>query len=474
MPSQKPQNRLSGANTTLDNLPFTRSAQGPQNALQAHQRDGVLWLTKQGNERALLADEVGLGKTATLIVSIQLLLDSEELPFAGRHPLSRVLWVTDVSLIDQTLDEFGLFAPGMVVMTATAKEIASSRWQQEMRRLGPADVLIVGYESATARQAWLGTHDFSMLVLDEIGKLRGGGKTWEAIRGFQTVATRRVVGVTATPLENEPRELHRILAAIGTPGLWNTREFEDLVEWEQFVDPRTGAVSRRPLGWLNDSAAAEVRAFLSGCMLRRTAEEVGLPLPQNATAEPVEWVPLNEEQRAAYDAARRLAQPAATFHARQKAGLTAPESSAVLDRLVEILQEKNRPAIVFSEYLDLLDRIEQRLTGAGITWATVSGEAKDAARASALERFRTGEAQVLIGNVVLERGLNLQHCNLLISVGSSWNPAREAQREGRIRRLGSAHKTYEHVTLMPATSLHGAQSAVLQRKRAIAVNVGLS
>jgi hypothetical protein len=71
---------------------------------------------------------------------------------------------------------------------------------------------------------------------------------------------------------------------------------------------------------------------------------------------------------------------------------------------------------------------------------------------------------VLLGSRVLERGLNLQHCRLLISLDPSWNPARERQREGRIRRIGSQHPTYEHIVLLPDTALTGIKMSKLARK----------
>lgn len=141
---------------------------------------------------------------------------------------------------------------------------------------------------------------------------------------------------------------------------------------------------------------------------------------------------------------------------------------------MQLLRERgDQQAIVFSEYVDLLSEIADRLERADLTHVVIQGSVKDKDRQAAVETFTSEQARVLVGNVVLERGLNLQNCNLLISVGTSWNPAREAQREGRIRRAGSPHQTYEHITLMPATQLSEAQWSILSRKREHAVSVGL-
>lgn len=73
--------------------------------------------------------------------------------------------------------------------------------------------------------------------------------------------------------------------------------------------------------------------------------------------------------------------------------------------------------------------------------------------------------RVLLGSRVLERGLNIQCASALYTLGSSWNPGREAQREGRIRRIGSPHATYEHVTFLMDHPHERRKWAQLRRKR---------
>ena len=80
---------------------------------------------------------------------------------------------------------------------------------------------------------------------------------------------------------------------------------------------------------------------------------------------------------------------------------------------------------------------------------------------------------MLIGSKVLERGLNLQHCRVLLSLDSSWNPAREAQRTGRICRIGSPHASVEHVTFLGDTPVTRRKVEQLHNRRAMAEAVGL-
>lgn len=458
--------------------PSRRPSKTGSPRLKAHQKAGVTWLLKDGHEKALVADEVGLGKTAMVIETVSRLLPAGELPHTGRSRLARVLWLTDATLIPQTMAELSRFGPRLSAVKAARRELESVRWQRALREQYPTgfDVLVMSYDLAHSRRNFLSpAHSFSMLVLDEAGNLRGGGEQWKTVSALAK-ATPRVVGMTATPMENHPVELFNVLAAIDTPDLWPRGVFEgDFVRWEiKYTDPVTGRQTRKPEDWASAEHAAQVRDYLDQVMLRRTGKDARLKLPKNVTEEPVIWVAPSAEQQEAYDKAARNRNSARAFHGQQKAGLSTGESSAILDKLIELLAERgDQQAIVFSEYRDLLTEIGERLDAAAITWTVVHGDAKDEKRQEAVEEFTSGAARVLIGNVVLERGLNLQNCNLLISVGSSWNPAREAQREGRIRRAWSAHESYEHVTLMPNTQLSEAQWTILAKKRESVKSAGL-
>ncbi|WP_425460868.1 C-terminal helicase domain-containing protein [Lapillicoccus jejuensis] len=86
-------------------------------------------------------------------------------------------------------------------------------------------------------------------------------------------------------------------------------------------------------------------------------------------------------------------------------------------------------------------------------------------RDDAVERFRDDpNLPLLLGSRVLEYGLNLQFANTLISVGVSYNPARERQREGRLRRIGSPHRTIRHWVVLPDTPQTRSQLETLDRK----------
>lgn len=440
--------------------------------LNPHQEDGVLWL--QDRRRSVLADDVGLGKTATVLAHIGDLLDAGELAFRGRNPLFRVLWLTDTNLVDQAVSEINTFLPEATAFTIDhpgLKNTAKGRAVLSDVFGGKADFLVMGHEMAHSRHSWLDHFEPAMLVIDEASKLRGGGVVHKSITGISK-RTPRVVSITATLIENHPMELWNILSATDLPDLWPKRVFEsDFVTWREVQIDATGRTSREPFDW-QTNCLADVREYLAENVLRRTADEVGLPLPVRV-GEAVRWVALSGAQASAYDASE--GEGRRKFKALEGAILDFSEGSPLVDDLLaELAVRGNDQAIVYSGRLDMMNAIADAFDRVGITFARIQGETSKSDRVAAVEAHRLGEVRVLLGTEVLERGLNLQHCRVLISIDSSWNPAREHQREGRICRIGSPHHSYEHLTLRPDTPLSKAQAGTLDRKIDVARQVGLA
>src|SRR5206468_280523 len=69
---------------------------------------------------------------------------------------------------------------------------------------------------------------------------------------------------------------------------------------------------------------------------------------------------------------------------------------------------------------------------------------------------------ILIATGLLSEGLNLQDATRVVHYDLPWSPARLAQRDGRVDRLGSPHTRVETVTFLPPPALEGAL-AVEQR-----------
>ena len=124
------------------------------------------------------------------------------------------------------------------------------------------------------------------------------------------------------------------------------------------------------------------------------------------------------------------------------------EESTVTDALLGRLTGFRGRSVVFSEYVGLLSHVAAALLAAGREAYVVSGTTPPKDRVASLTAWCSSPGAVLLGTKVLEVGLNLQAAGQLFSLGSSWNPAREIQRVGRIRRIGSEFATVNHTYLL--------------------------
>lgn len=430
--------------------------------LKPHQRAGVEWLWER--RKTVLADDPGLGKTIQALALIGRLEEDSVLLVRSAKSACRVLWLTDSALIKQTKQEIERFLPTFTVLACPDPEFGSEgKWRKALdgpRFDGCPDILVMSYEMALSRRSWLSHTTPALLVLDEATKVKGGKQAYERVREIAQ-RTDFVLAMTATPLENDPMELYRLMRAADIPGLWPEGVFK-----HEFVTWKTRLNQRRepelvPDGW-QESRLPEVQQYLEDVMIQRSAAGIGLTLPIRV-GESYRLVALSPVQQKAYDDA------AQSTGAKEAAGRYSGADSVLVDALMELLEELgDEQSIVYCESIDVLDLAAQRLTQAGISFARIQGDVKGAERATAVEAHRTGEARVLLGSRVLERGLNLQHCRVLISLDASWNPAREKQREGRICRIGSPHETYRHITLLPDTPLSHARLATLSNKDATA------
>lgn len=426
-----------------------------------YQQAGVAWL--YDHPRSLLADEAGLGKTIQTCVLLGRLFE--------RNELGRALIVVPAHLVPQWREELAAWAPSILVHDSTEKVISNPRPDERadyLRRFpqGP-DVLLVSYEFTSRRIDYLGRLPFDTVILDEAAKIKNGGKEHRAVTQI-TARARRVHALTATPFELDATETFNILAAVGSPGLWPRGEFNRrFVTWSAAYRNRYGQrIPPSPTGLVHEELPA-LRTYLSKVCLRRTAEEVGLELPTHVGPR-VMWVPLLPGQRAAIDAARRSGKTAIALHHEQEqsVGVVDGRSSKAEAALDYILARPDEPKfIVWAERLEHLDVMAELLDRHGISWTRIDGPKSEAQRAEAMRSFRAQDGcRVLLGSEAIGIGLNAQHCRVLLSLGSTYNPGTEAQREGRIRRIGSPHATYEHVTFLNETEHEERRAGTLTRR----------
>ena len=154
------------------------------------------------------------------------------------------------------------------------------------------------------------------------------------------------------------------------------------------------------------------------------------------------------------------------------AGIRGLPRDAKFERLVAVLDELRAAGygqvMVFTQFTDTMDFLREELARGGAAGGSAAGAGEAGAgsaprlmcysgrggevpeaggrwrsirREEAKERFRKGEAEILLCTDAAAEGLNFQFCGALVNYDMPWNPMRVEQRIGRLDRVGQKHPT---------------------------------
>jgi superfamily II DNA or RNA helicase len=118
------------------------------------------------------------------------------------------------------------------------------------------------------------------------------------------------------------------------------------------------------------------------------------------------------------------------LRAHHEARLVSMNATAKIGAIEELLRRHTRDkVIVFSEYVDMVDRISRALLLPAITYRTPSAE-----RRAILEGFRNGALTKLVTGRVLNEGVDVPDANVAIVASGSSSMREYVQRLGRVLR----------------------------------------
>ncbi len=417
-----------------------------------YQVETVRKVLRRFRGRALLCDEVGLGKTieAGMIIKEYLL----------RGLIRSALVLVPPSLVAQWREEMLL---KFGIDFATSDDPRLKRDPETFWRERPLIIASLALAKTERNAPRLAARQFDLIVVDEAHHLRNRAtRAWKLVN---SVKSRFLLLLTATPLQNNLEELHNLITLLA-PGQLKTRA-AFIHEFVSADDP-TVPVNEEKL-----------RELLSGVMVRNTRALAGLRLPaRHASTLAVEPTPGERELyerlsalvRAGYRRTDgggglnrltlRLLQSEAgssprailrTLH--RLLETSAPEAPVVaelraladlartleshskLDALAEHLQSSREKTIVFMSYRETLGLAADELRRRGNEVALFHGGLTTAEKEAAIDAFHNG-ARTLLTTEVGGEGRNLQFCHRLVNFDLPWNPMRIEQRIGRIHRIG--------------------------------------
>lgn len=403
--------------------------------LRSYQVEGYEWLARLGTvgAGACLADDMGLGKT---VQTLALLLSRAE-----RGP---ALVVAPTSVLGNWVTETQRFAPSLNI---TLYGPDTSERKEALSALGKLDVLVISYGLMTNDSEQLQTVHWSTVVLDEAQAIKNAN-THRARAAKALVADFRIV-TTGTPIQNNLMDLHSLFS-FTNPGLLGSeaafrKNFALSIERDNQQTART-----------------QLMQLVSPFMLRRHKRDVLQELPARtdinlsvslSSEEAVLYEALREEALAALNSEDDSNQGQATFRVLTyltklrrlccnpkliAPGWKGPESK--LELCIEILQEllsNGHKALVFSQFVDHLKIVEERLKTTGIDYQYLDGSTPQKKRTERVNAFQSGKGDVfLISLTAGGTGLNLTAADYVVHLDPWWNPAVEDQASDRAHRIG--------------------------------------
>ncbi len=420
--------------------------------LLEHQVDAAYRALFEMDGKALLADEVGLGKT----IEVGMIL--KEMHF--RETDDSVLILTPAQLAKQwqgeLLEKFGL-------------EFVCN-YDDEFEDFDKHDHIIASIDTAKSdrhRETVL-NRDWDVLVLDEAHYVKN--EETDRYDLIDNLSYNYAFFLTATPIQNELTDLYNVVSLL-RPGLFGTRD----VFHHYFVNSNQETLVNRE----------DLQERLNKVMIRNRRADTDIDFTDR-TIDTRTFDPSPEERelyqavsdyvRSAYseDQGQKLvlmllqkevvSSPAAlkgTIEKRldDRSELThTGELESILDlidnietvtkqeKLLSIVEEAREHVdmgrvIVFTQFRATQREILDRLAEEGYTVHSFHGGHSSQEKEQIVKNFEE-EGGVLVSTDAMSEGRNLQFCNIMVNYDLPWNPMRVEQRIGRIHRIGQKRDVY--------------------------------
>jgi SNF2 family DNA or RNA helicase len=402
---------------------------------------------RQLGGRALLADEVGLGKTieAGLIIA----------EYLARGMVRSLLILTPASLVSQWQLELSEKF-NISTITTDARDLQQA--PEEFWTENPRIVASINMAKSAKHYAFVTNRAWDLVVVDEAHHLKNRSTlNWKLVNDLQK---RFILMLTATPVQNSLVELFNLLTLL-KPGLLQT---EALFK-KQYVDSKNGRMPKNP---------EQLRSLMREVMIRNTRALVDVKLPKRF-ATTITVVPDKAEQQLYQDLSAylrlqtagldRLSRTNLLMRAGSSPGALADSLKQLSKRLpdeellslakraaqikqvekarilVEMLGKSRQKTLVFSAHKATSLYLAKALQTANIPFAEFQGGMSLKEKDAAIASFRD-EVGVLLASETGGEGRNIQFANAIINYDLPWNPMKIEQRIGRIHRIGQVQDVF--------------------------------
>ncbi|NLY74120.1 MAG: DEAD/DEAH box helicase [Firmicutes bacterium] len=398
--------------------------------------------------RAILADEVGLGKTieAAMILKEYML----------RGLVKKFLILTPAALCRQWEAEL---REKFEIPTLIAKQ--EYHWSHY-------DQLIASIDTAKkeAHRREILKLYFDLVIIDEAHKLKSATtQNWQFVNSIQK---KYFLLLTATPLQNDLKELFNLITLLRPGQLGSYRSFKKKYTkdkrtpqhpqelksllGEVMIRNKHGAnmgftkrhVQNIPimLSELEQKLYDQVTAFIRKNIAKTARGSLSLPLLtlqreicSSTFAAALTLFKLAQNMEISEDCQEEAS---ALFQMVQQV-----KDNSKMKIVMELINKTSEKVIIFTEFLATQSYIRTRLEQAGILTLPFDGSLSASKKEFTKWQFKEfPKYRALVCTESGGEGINLQFCNTLINYDLPWNPMRLEQRIGRIHRLGQTRDVY--------------------------------
>lgn len=447
---------------------------GLRRPLFPHQVEGVDRLLARG--RLLLADDMGIGKTAQAIGACHALFRS--------GLVDRGLIVTPASLKSQWMREWRLFSDAPIAALEGRRVETYARTDRGF--------LLVGYEQLLRDgNVW----NPQLVVLDEAQRIKNR-ETRTATR-LRSLRPPWRLAMTGTPMENRLAELAALLEWLDDDALepvwrlapWHTDEDRGVRNLGTLRERVSGPVLRRRRAEILTSLPARTDRCVRVVMTKpqiaeheRQVQKIAVLLGATrrrpmTRSEFILLMKLLTRQRIASNGMALVAfSELWPILSREKPDpetlrtLWSPKLEEFRGLIEDLVVSRGRKVIVFSQWRRMLLlaewAIRDLLEDAGRRTVWFTGKETLQRRTHSVVDFHDDDsASVFLATDTGGLGLNLQRAaSCCVNLELSWNPAVMEQRAGRVHRLGQEQPVEIH-TIVSAGGIEDRIGSLVQGKR---------
>ena len=400
---------------------------------------------------AILADEVGLGKTVEAGILIK--------EFLVTGLAKKILILTPPSLLSQWKDEMlSKFNLDFLICGHDLRDVD----------LDLHDLFLMSHSSAVfpKQSDMLNSVFWDIVVVDEAHSMKNSMTAKHRL--VRHLSKRNILLLTATPLQNNLEELYNLIDLV-RPGHLGT--------WKQF---RNRYVTDHASRTINVAFRDEIQRILSGIVIRTTRQEVRKYIKFTDRIPHTRILKPSSQEADLYDGITKIVRgqylsgtdtfvlmiyqklASSSIEASKKALYKLKSNKMISDdkydelmyvanrafsvdskmsALLNAMNNTSSKFLIFTEFYATQDYVAEELSKNGYSVTLFNGKMNTDERLDSIKQFKE-DTNVMISTSAGGEGQNFQFCHNVVNYDLPWNPMKIEQRIGRVHRIGQQHDVH--------------------------------